>query len=115
MAMEYSNASITIGGKIKRSDVAKLAAAAADDYASLDWGQGPGDNAEELVEQIDACAAAKSALVFCNHEQPWGRYENLEAVCDELGLVYTAECEAGGEWHPHLTFRDPAMGMRKVP
>ena len=110
--MEYANAAITIGGKIKRSDVAKLAEALADDYVAIDWSDQPG--ADELADHIAEQAGKHDHLRFCNNEQPWGRYENTEAVCDELGLTYVAECEAGGEWHPLLTLRQPEMGTRKA-
>lgn len=104
--MEYANAAITIGGKIKRSDVEKLAQAIAADGAALDWSDRLNEAA--AIFEIEECAKAKRLLDLCNADHPWGQYEAIQAVCRELGLIHKAECEAGGEWHPHLEFYDPA-------
>jgi hypothetical protein len=108
--MEYANAAITIGGKIKRSDVEKLAYAIADDNAGIDWS----DTLDPIdaVAQIEDCADAKRHLYFCASEQPWGRFEALEAICAELGLTHKTECEAGGDWSPLLQFWQPGMIKR---
>jgi hypothetical protein len=108
--MESSNAAISIGSKIKRADIAKLARALEDDGAAIDWIDQP--RASDIAEYIEEQAARRECARFCN-SQPWGRYENTEAVCAELGLTYVAECEAGGEWHPLLTLRQPEMGYHK--
>jgi hypothetical protein len=110
--MEYANAAITIGGKIKRSDVEKLAAAIADDGCSPDW-SGSLDEVEAIAE-IERCANDKEHLFLCASNQPWGRFEALEAICPELGLTFSVEYEAGGEWSPGMRFWRPEMGMKTV-
>jgi hypothetical protein len=105
--MEYANAAITIGGKIKRSDVEKLTRAIADDDAALDWTDFV--TAPAAARQIELCAKDGEPLRFCNNEQPWGQFESIESVCRELGLTYMAECEAGGEWHPQLQYWTPDL------
>jgi hypothetical protein len=110
--MEYANAAITIGGKIKRSDVERLAQVIADEYVSPDWS----DSLDEAkaIEEIETCAKEKHHLRFCRSEQPWGKFEQLEEICEELQLTYVAECEAGGDWSPLLTLRQPEMGTKKA-
>jgi hypothetical protein len=109
--MESSNAALTIGGTIKRTDIPKLAAALADDNAAVDWTERL--EAEEFAALIREKAAAKEPLYVCNNDQPWGEYEATTKVCTELGLIYVHEFEAGGDWHPALIYRSPAMGWRK--
>lgn len=110
--MEYANAAITIGGKIKGSDVEKLAQAIADDGAGIDWSDAL--DVDDAIGEIGNCSVNRRHLSLMRSEQPWGRFEAVETVCGELGLIYVAECEAGGEWHPMLTFRQPEMGTRKA-
>ena len=110
--MECANAALTIGGKIHHWHIARLAQALEDDHAAVDWTDQL--NAEEFAELIRSTAAAKDRLYVCNSEQPWGVYEATTKLCQELGLIYTLEFEAGGEWHPGLVFRQPEMGTRKV-
>ena len=109
--MEYSDAAISIGGKMKRSDVEKLAQAMYDDGASLDWIDHFND-ADEAAEHIAECANVKRNVYLCGNDQPWGRFERIEAVCEELGLTFKAECEAGGEWTPLLQFWNPGMSQK---
>lgn len=68
--MESSNAAITIGGKIKRADLDKLAQALEDDDAGVDWIDTP--PADELVGYIEEQARTGERLRFCNNEQAWG-------------------------------------------
>lgn len=110
--MECANAALTIGGKIQQRHIARLAQALEDDHAAIDWTDQL--NAEEFADLIGSTAAAKDRLYICNSEQPWGVYEATAKLCQELGLIYTLEFEAGGEWHPGLVFRQPEMGTRKV-
>ena len=110
--MEYANAGITIGGKLKRSDVGRLAQVIVDEYVSPDWGDSL-DDAEALAE-IEACAKEKRHLYLCRAEQPWGRFAGLEQICYELGLTFVAECEAGGDWYPLLQFWQPGMVKQGV-
>lgn len=110
--MECANAALTIGGKIHHRHIARLAQALEDDHAAVDWTDQL--NAEEFAELIRSTSAAKDRLYVCNSEQPWGVYEATAKLCQELGLIYTLEFEAGGEWHPGLVFRQPEMGTRKV-
>ena len=105
--MEYANAAITIGGKIKRSEVEKRAHAIEADNAGTDW-----TDTLEAANEIEDCAKARRHLSLCSTDHPWGRFENVEAVCGELGLIYVAECEAGGEWHPMLQYHSPRHGRR---
>jgi hypothetical protein len=111
--MEYANAAITIGGKIKGSEVEKLAQAIADDGATVDWGD-PLDE-DDAIGEIGKCSVHKRHLSLCRNDQPWGRFEAVEGLCVELGLTIVAECEAGGEWHPMLLFWEPSMGTKKGP
>jgi hypothetical protein len=108
--MEHANAAITIGGKIKRADVERLAQVIADEYVSIDWGDSL-DEAEAIAE-IEECARGKRHLHLCRSEQPWGRFEGLEQICEELGLTYVAECEAGGDWSPFMQFWEPGMSQK---
>jgi len=108
--MEYANASMNIGGKIKRSDVERLVQAIVDDGAGIDWN--PVDE-EKALAAIEDAAKSKAYLAININDQPWGRFEEVEALCYELGLTYVAEFEAGGEWHPGLVFRQPEMGTQK--
>lgn len=110
--MESSNAAISIGGKIRRSNVAGLAAALAYDRAAIDWT----DYLEEgkLADHILNRAAAKDHLHFCNNDQPWGQYESTETFCRQIGLIYVLEYEAGGDWPPGMEYRSPGMEPGKV-
>src|SRR5215831_5329210 len=108
--MEYANASMSIGGKIKRSDVGKLAEAIYEDGAGFDWMTADED---EILDGIEDAAKHKTHLTINNTEQPWGRFERVEGVCLTLRLTYVAECEAGGDWSPLLQFWQPAMGFKK--
>lgn len=110
--MESCNAAISIGGKIKRSAIAELAAALAHDSAAIDWIDFLEDG--ELVDHIHGEVAAKDHLYFCNTEHPWGQYETTEAFCRQHGLSYVLEYEAGGDWAPGLEYRSPGMEPGKV-
>jgi hypothetical protein len=110
--MEHANAAISIAGKIKRSDLDKLAEAIVDDGAGIDWD--PVADDITALEEIEACAKDKRHLFLCASEQPWGRFEALEAICPELGLTFSAQYEAGGEWSPGMRFWHPGMGMKTV-
>jgi hypothetical protein len=110
--MEYANAAITIGGKIKRSDVEKLARAIEADNAGADWTDTL--DAIEAANEIEDCAKARRHLSLCSTDHPWGRFANVEAACGELGLIYVAECEAGGEWHPMLQYHSSDMDADTV-
>jgi hypothetical protein len=109
--MEYANAAIMIGGKIKRSDVETLAQAIEEDCATIDWGLSL--TVDEAIAEIEDCAKGKRHLFLCKGEQPWGRFEAIEAVCAELELTHCMECEAGGEWSPMLQFWQPGMPTKK--
>jgi hypothetical protein len=109
--MEYANCAMSIGGKIKRSEIERLAQAIEDDGIGTDWTDIL--NVDEAMEEIESCAANGQGLSLCHCDQPWGRFEAVENVCHELGLIYVAEFEAGGDWHPGLVFRQPEMGTRK--
>jgi hypothetical protein len=102
---EYANAAITIGGKIKRRDLDSLVEAIVEDRCGPDWGALDEDKA---LAEIEACAREKRHLYLCANEASWGQFENVQSLCRELGLIHKAECEAGGEWHPHMEFFDPA-------
>ena len=110
--MESSNAAISIGGKIRRSDVAGLASALAHDRAAIEWTDFLEEG--ELADHILNKAAAKVHLRFCNNDQPWGQYESIEAFCRQIGLIYVLEYEAGGDWPPGLEYRSPDMEPGKV-
>jgi hypothetical protein len=71
--MEYANAAISIGGKIKQSDVEKLAEALEDDGAALDWTDRL--EGDDLIDHIEETCATRQHLYFCNNDQPWGKYE----------------------------------------
>jgi hypothetical protein len=109
--MEYANAAITIGGKIKRADIRKLAEAIDSDGAYFDWADRA--DVELATEEIYRCTAECKPLVLMTNDQPWGRYEEVERVCRELRLTFVAECEAGGEWHPLITYSSPETGERE--
>jgi hypothetical protein len=109
--MEYSNASMNIGGKIKRSEVERLVHAIVDDGAGIDWD--PLDE-EEALAAIEDAARSNTHLTINASDQPWGRFERVEEVCLDLGLTYVAECEAGGDWSPNLAFWQPELGWKKM-
>jgi hypothetical protein len=106
--MEYANAAMSIGGKIKRSEIERLAQAIEDDGTGTDWTDTL--NADEAIEEIEKRAAGSQHISLFHCDQPWGRFEAVETVCRELGLTYVSECEAGGEWHPMLEYWTPAHG-----
>ena len=108
--MEYANASMSIGGKVKRSDVERLVQAIVVAGAGIDWD--PVDE-EEALAAIEDAARSNTHLTINANDQPWGRFEEVEALCHELDLTYVPEFEAGGEWHPGLVFRQAEMGTRK--
>jgi hypothetical protein len=86
--MEYTNCAMRIGGKIKRSDVKKLVEAIVNDGAGIDWE--PVDE-EKALAAIEDAAAEKMHLSINANDQPWGRFEEVEALCHALGLTYVAE------------------------
>jgi hypothetical protein len=110
--MEYANAAISIGGRIKQSDVEKLAGALEEDGAAVDWT----DRLErdDLIARIKETCSAGQHLYFCNNDQPWGKYESTEALCRELGLHYVLQYEARGEWHPAMEYCSPDMDAGTV-
>jgi hypothetical protein len=110
--METANCALTIGGRIKRADIARLADAIENEGAALDWDDYP--DAEEIHFAIETCATAKEPLRLSNSNKPWGKYEEVEALCRELGLTYVLEYEAGGEWHPAMQYRSPDMDADTV-
>jgi hypothetical protein len=67
--MEYANASMSIGGKVKRSDVERLVQAIVVDGAGIDWG--PVDE-EEALAAIEDAARSNTHLTINANDQPWG-------------------------------------------
>jgi hypothetical protein len=110
--MECANASMNIGGRIKRTDIQKLIDAILDDGAGFDWIDHSLSD-EDILQEIERVAKSKTHLTINANEQPWGRFEQVEGVCQDLGLTYLAEYEAGGEWSPGCVFWQPELGLRK--
>ncbi|TPG21780.1 hypothetical protein EAH87_04905 [Sphingomonas koreensis] len=70
--------SITIGGDLAASARDRFVAAIADEGLSVEW-DGPDFDASMLPSD-------GGPLWLCAHEVAWGRLDDLEALCVELGL-----------------------------
>lgn len=86
------SATITIGGTVPRSLLARFIESIQDEGLSVEW---DGGDFEEHELPID------NALYLVAHEVPWGRFEQLEAFCVEHGLPFVRW--SGGfidQWDP---------------
>jgi len=102
--METSYATISIGGAIKRSDIERFIAAAENDYAYPDDGRGL------LGAALIDAKLDNTALVLIGEDVPWGEFDELEALCRELGLAYARRSDPNqGNWGEHTVFWQPGM------
>ena len=101
---------IRIGGTIERANVEPLLTEIRSSGVKLDWCQPwfEPQNADELL-----AARTDGWLRLCDEEARYGEFQDLERVCQELGLGYTRHTEAWcGEdavleiWRPGM--KEPA-------
>jgi len=88
-------ASITIGGDLKESDVAAMAA-----LIGREFGYGVGDPERRLVHleaEIRAAAAGGKTLTYSEDEADYGRFE-IEDELEALGLAFDVSWGAGIEF-----------------
>lgn len=110
--MQSGNASISIAGKLKRSDIPRLAEAIHNDYGWLDWDHvlSPGEAEDAILDAADE----KLALQLTGSNVPWAEFDELEKLCEELGLPYARECEAGCDWGAHVVYFNPEWDEGKT-
>lgn len=105
-----SSCRMSIGGKIRRSDIPKLAEAIENDDAGLDWGDMGGIEADQAVAEMEQVSASRKPLVLVGDEVPWGQFEDVQNICRTLGLTYCTEYGGGGaDYTPGMVLYDPAL------
>ncbi len=105
MSERYA-ANITIGGQIKRSDLAVLLEAISKASVCHEWGDPPFEpkSAEEL-----AAAVREDHLFLCDDQTHYGEFPELETTCRELGLSFTRWCEGYCEYDAEVVDWRPGM------
>jgi hypothetical protein len=99
---------IRIAGRLTEEDVKRLAQTIEEESVALGWDGGALD-ADEAEEEIRACAIKGKDLALYAEEQPWGRFQRLEAVCHELGLTYCRNDSGHYSYGAGVAFWKPGL------
>lgn len=100
---DYMSAKITIGGKLKASDVDTLIKAIVDQAVSLEYDEAPPEE-DEIRERLN-----ENEVVFYDIEARYGQFEDLEQVCRDLGLNYVRHSEGKYDYEAEFVVYEPGM------
>lgn len=118
--MESEATSITIGGALRESDVQRFLDAVQSDVALLDWNEELPADAADLIGQADMHGGS---LRLFNADKAWGKFQRIEALCQELALWYVRQNESVMVWWgpamalpswTHHVDGDPVVGVAQV-
>jgi len=98
---------IRIGGKVKRALIPGLIQAINAEQLQQEWGKALPEIATE--DQLLSHRNEKGALWFCNEEQAWGRFEELEEFLVEKGIQFDREHGPRYETDGELALFRPGM------
>jgi len=79
-------AEIRIGGKVKRARIPALIQAINAEQLQQEWGKALPEITTE--DQLLSHRNEKGVLWFCNEEQAWGQFEDLEEFLRESGIPF---------------------------
>lgn len=101
-------AQIKIGGTLQRSATPELAAAIDARVIGTAYDQ-PFGSTGAVIAQMEACAAAKTALFLCADDIRGDQIERIEAACRRLGLAYARSDNGYADSSPGVAFWMPGM------
>jgi len=104
----YMSGHITIGGTLSRRRRLTLAAAAAAEGVSSDWGA-EALTRRECLALLNQAHVDQEPVEFYDEQASYGHFEDLETVCRELGLTYAVHSEAEAEYDASYTWWRPGM------
>lgn len=98
---------IRIGGPLPIDQMKALTKAIISDGAGVDY--------STFTDEYDAFSYVKNAinkqkpLVLSANEQAWGRFKEVESLCQEIGLTYARHDSGHYSWDANMEIFEPGM------
>src|SRR5579859_5743472 len=102
--MECFYTRIEIGGELNRDSLVRLLNAIGESGAWFDLAAN-----EDETAHIEETSQDMRPLELSNDDQPWGRFEDLEAFCRGNNLTYRRETSPKHEYEGVIAFWRPGM------
>lgn len=94
---DHMSAYIQLGGQLPSEQTIELARQVSCQGGPA-WGEYYADDSAQAESDLRAASSAQRPFVLYDEEAAWGQFDELETLCQELGLAYRRHCCAKYEY-----------------